>query len=376
MQHIKKLDSLRAIAAILVIFWHWIPVTSFINTFDNGAIGVNIFFVLSGFLISRILMTNRDEAQRLKNNKLVVFKNFYVRRALRIFPVYYFLVLLIFFFHKYLGAKFTRPEFINSVSYTINFYFFHLKHWGDLTVHFWSLAVEEQFYLLWPFVILFINKKYLIHGIIFFIMVGIVSQCLMQSQEFGHIPTYTCFDSFGLGALLAWITLYKPPSTVKLYKVLRVLSIVCVAILILQAIYGRWEHFPQRTVHSIIALWMITYVLLNRGKGWFSFSSFLNNRSLFFLGKISYGIYLYHVPVQWLGFMLSPFITKILPGFLRPYNGYFLFVINFFLLVLIAWLSWRIIEKPILGLKKYFDYQNEKQPDTENKTVALNSVSS
>jgi len=147
MQHIKKLDSLRAIAAILVILWHWIPTDNVINTFNNGAIGVNIFFVLSGFLITRILLTNRNEAEILNDNKLPVFKNFYARRALRIFPIYYLLVLLILLFHHYLGAKFSKAEFINSVAYTINFYFFKLEHWGDLTVHFWSLAVEEQFYL-------------------------------------------------------------------------------------------------------------------------------------------------------------------------------------------------------------------------------------
>src|SRR5215217_808830 len=102
MQHIKKLDSLRAIAAILVILWHWVPTDSLINTFDNGAIGVNIFFVLSGFLITRILLGNRNEAGIQSNNKLLVFKNFYARRALRIFPIYYLLIFLILLFHNYL----------------------------------------------------------------------------------------------------------------------------------------------------------------------------------------------------------------------------------------------------------------------------------
>ena len=322
MQHIKKLDSLRAIAAILVILWHWIPTDNVINTFNNGAIGVNIFFVLSGFLITRILLTNRNEAEILNNNKLPVFKNFYARRALRIFPIYYLLVLLILLFHHYLGAKFSKAEFINSVAYTINFYFFNLKHWGDLTVHFWSLAVEEQFYLFWPFIMLFVNRKYLVHAISLFIAVGVLTQCFIKVPEFGYIPTYTCFDSFGLGALLAWIIMYKPNLLGRLYNILCILSVLCIIVLISQINHGTWAYVPQRTIHSIIALWMITYVVLEKGKGWFSFSAFLNNKFLFFLGKISYGIYLYHVPVQWFGLILSRLINKYLPFSFQVY--YFL----------------------------------------------------
>lgn len=359
MQHIKKLDSLRALAAMLVILYHWLPADSIVNTFNNGAIGVNIFFVLSGFLITKILLQNRDEAEGKNNNRWSVYKNFYIRRALRIFPIYYLLAFLILVFHGYLHAKLGRSEFINTITYTINFHFFNNKYWGTLTTPFWSLAVEEQFYLMWPLIILFIQRKYIVHAIMLFIGVGVVSQCLVQDFQFGYIPTYTCLDSFGLGAGLSWIMLYKPDLLNKVYRYLSVLSIFSFIIVVAEVIYGDFSYFPQRTLHSIIALWMITYIILDKGRRRFSFSSFLDNKYLFFLGKISYGIYLYHIPIEWIGYRFAPLLKQYLPSpFVNQYQT-ILLLIDFTLLIFISWLSFKFIEKPILKMKKYFNYQED-----------------
>jgi peptidoglycan/LPS O-acetylase OafA/YrhL len=370
MQHIKKLDSLRAIAVLLVIMWHWLP-HGVINGVLNGAFGVNIFFVLSGFLITGILLANRDKAEKLKNPKLVVFKNFYIRRILRIFPVYYLLLLLLLIFHHYFRARLGRGEFISSLFYTSNFYFFKHKVWGTHTGHFWSLAVEEQFYLFWPFIILFINKKYLIHAICIFISIGVITQCFINDQ-FGYMPTYTCFDSFGLGALLAWMIKYKPQLLNTTYKIVSAIAVCCALTIISQIVFNWWLHLPLRTMHSVIALWMITYVVLQKGEKKISFSSFLNNRVFFFIGKISYGIYLYHIPIQRFGFVLSRFIKKTFPsGFMNDYTGQIVLVTNFCLLIFVSWLSWILVERPILSLKKYFDYQNKKQVTREEKMMAV-----
>jgi peptidoglycan/LPS O-acetylase OafA/YrhL len=103
---------------------------------------------------------------------------------------------------------------------------------------------------------------------------------------------------------------------------------------------------------------MITYVVMNKGKSRFSFSAFLNNKVLFFLGKISYGIYLYHLPLVWFALTLSPLINKYLPfHFVKQHHTYVLLLVEACLLILISWLSWKFIEKPTLRLKKYFDYQ-------------------
>jgi peptidoglycan/LPS O-acetylase OafA/YrhL len=98
MKYFKQLDSVRALAVILVMLSHWIPKDNLINKIPNGSIGVDVFFVLSGFLISRILFENRNKADRDNITKSVVFRDFYIRRALRIFPIYYLLILLILIF--------------------------------------------------------------------------------------------------------------------------------------------------------------------------------------------------------------------------------------------------------------------------------------
>lgn len=371
MQHVKKLDSLRAIAVLLVIIWHWLP-GSKINVFNNGALGVNIFFVLSGFLITGILLANRDKAEELKNKKISVFKNFYARRVLRIFPAYYLLIFLLVVCHHYFRARLTMGEFVNSIFYTTNFFSFYEKFWGTHTLHFWSLAVEEQFYLFWPFIILFVSRKYLVQVICIFIGIGIVSQCLITDSQFGYLPTYTCFDSFGLGALLAWIIIYKPQILNVTYRTLGILSILCILVIASQMIFDWWLQLPLRTMHSLIALWMIAYVVLKKGEGKLSFSTFLSNKLFFFLGKISYGLYLYHVPIQRFGFVMGRFFKRNFPsGFINDYNDEIVLVINFCLLILVSWLSWILVEKPILSLKKYFDYQNKKQLSAEKKIMAV-----
>ena len=105
MQYFKQLDSIRAIAVLLVIIHHWFPERNPINTYTGFFNGVDIFFVLSGFLITRILLENRNEAERQAQSKSRVIKSFFVRRVLRIFPIYYLLIFFtaLFFAHNRYG---------------------------------------------------------------------------------------------------------------------------------------------------------------------------------------------------------------------------------------------------------------------------------
>jgi len=356
MKYIKQLDSLRAIAAMLVIIWHWLPNSRHINALNNGSIGVNLFFVLSGFLITAILLKNRNEAERLQTNKLAVIKNFYARRALRIFPIYYLTILVIVLFQVRLGATLTHAELVNSLFYTSNFYILNAQQWPDLTTHFWSLAVEEQFYLLWPFVVLFIPKRYILPAILLFLGTGIVTECFITSPEFGFVATPTCFDAFGTGALLAWVSTYNTHLLKQAYSLLGILALLCLILLLAQIPYGVFAHVPQRMVQSVIAVWIIVFILLNHHKRKMPFGFVWNNKVLLFLGKISYGIYLYHLPILWFGFIWKPLFQ--LPFFSRFYP-WSLFALNFALLVCVAYLSWMVIEKPMLQFKKWFTYQKQ-----------------
>src|SRR5262245_16358318 len=152
--HYPGLDGLRGIAILLVILYHNFGFIPFLN---YGWLGVDLFFVLSGFLITEILLKTRTTTN--------YFKNFYTRRVLRIFPLYYLcLILVIVIF-----------PLIKNFPYDLSFYrenqvwfWFYLqnwmlifKQWNDSAIllnHFWSLAVEEQFYIVWPLLVLLIRK--------------------------------------------------------------------------------------------------------------------------------------------------------------------------------------------------------------------------
>jgi peptidoglycan/LPS O-acetylase OafA/YrhL len=162
MNYIKQLDSIRAIAVFFVIIWHWIPRNSLIENLHIGPFGVNIFFVLSGFLITRILLFNRSRAEASATSKTKVLKHFYSRRMLRIFPVYYLTILFAIVLNHWLSLGVTTNEIVSNLTYTSNFFIYGTKAWPLSSLHFWSLAVEEQFYLAWPFINIILSQKILV----------------------------------------------------------------------------------------------------------------------------------------------------------------------------------------------------------------------
>lgn len=361
MKYIKQLDSIRAIAVILVIISHWIPSTNLINRILNGAIGVDIFFVLSGFLISKILFDNRNKAEELNISKSTLLKNFYVRRTLRIFPIYYLTIFALLLFSKSTGTN-IQSAFVYFVTYTSNFYFFNIQGWDGMVSHLWSLAVEEQFYLIWPWIILFSNKKYFLHIISIFIFIGVLSQYLMSGVKMSSVLTFTCFDAFGLGAILSWIITYSNDKLKKFYFIISIVSAISFFFFLLGLIQNKWTFIPLRTIVSLITLWIITYIVIYHNTNSLKFKFILNNRVLIFLGKISYGLYLYHniIPSTLNSKIINIYINPLLPDLLyKKYWGQLFLLENTILLVVISWLSFIFIEKRFLNLKKYFEYQKE-----------------
>jgi peptidoglycan/LPS O-acetylase OafA/YrhL len=359
MKYIKQLDSIRAIAVLLVIIWHWIPRTTIISKLHTGGLGVDIFFVLSGFLITQILLDNRNKAENLQASRKNVLKNFYVRRVLRIFPIYYLTILVILLLNHRLSLFVTKSEIWADLTYTNNFYAYFKKLWPVASPHFWSLAVEEQFYLLWPLLMLFIPKKFLFASITGFIMIGVVSQLLISDYEFGYVLTNTCFDCFGTGALLAYMMVYKPYALSKFHKLISGLAIIGLLVLALDWRYNLSIRFG-RFVHAILSTWIIGYILIFKDRKTVLIQ-LLSNKVLMNVGKVSYGIYLYHVLYMYIGFKLWDWYVFPYLTFIRSeYLAWIFLLVNFWILYFIAWLSWKFIEIPFLSLKKRFKYQQVK----------------
>lgn len=173
------------------------------NKLALGHWGVRMFFVLSGFLITGILIKCRDSIDQSRKDQWLIIKNFYIRRCLRLMPIYYLTILVtsILFFSE------VKPLLIWHLTYTSNFYFFW-HQWEPYTSHFWALAVEQQFYLVWPFLILLTPRKYIAKLISITILIGPLFRLLMvilgySNGDREYLLIFACLDSLGLGSLLS-----------------------------------------------------------------------------------------------------------------------------------------------------------------------------
>jgi len=371
MKNIKGLDTLRAFAVFFVIIEHfgvWFDDTSTSGKIiryiliPDGGFGVDLFFVLSGFLITSILFKARRDAQN--NKPLIIIKNFFIRRALRIFPIYY-LLLFVLFLVKYPGIK----EHMGYYStYTANFLFYRTNAWNSFS-HTWTLDVEEQFYLLWPWLIIFIKERYFKYVAFICIATGIISTYIAIVQ--GHIApflVFNCIDAFAIGGLYAWARLGVAEN--KKFETIIKRVVVVVAL----GIYFYWKVTPQFTdypvyglflvkvVNSIIAVWLIILVVNNRSE-WVA-KYILGNRFLNFIGKISYGIYLYHY-VYIVGYCNE--VNHLLYQVTLPYprinktihDHHVDYWIQVSAIIIIATLSYKLIEQPLLKFKKKFNYSEK-----------------
>ena len=359
MKYVKQLDSLRAIAVILVMINHWITYR-FINNIPTGKIGVDVFFVLSGFLITRILFNSRENAESGNASKSRPLKNFFIRRALRIFPIYYLTLFVLLIFHESTETN-IQSAFGWFITYTSNFYFIKLGNWDGMISHLWSLSVEEQFYLVWPWLMLFVNKKYLRAVIIGFIITGIAGGYLTSGSKVDYIYTFACFDAFGLGALLAWHITYRPETLKKFFSRLSVFAGLAAVLFIAGLVQQNWKYVPLRTLNATIALWFITYIMTYAENGKLRFKFIFNNPVLIYLGKISYGIYLFHNFIPDINLnIINVYFNPLLPDVLyKTYWNYLFLAENILLVIIISSLSYVLIEKRFLNLKKYFEYSGD-----------------
>jgi peptidoglycan/LPS O-acetylase OafA/YrhL len=375
MYYIKSLDSLRAIAVFAVIFDHWALVLehgnyvpSFLHSIPFGTIGVTAFFVLSGFLITGILIDSKKMIESKKLSLKKAFKIFYIRRTLRIFPIYYILLITLLLFAPYL-FKFDSKSYLWLFGYMTNFFLYFRADWIGDFMPLWSLGVEEQFYLFWPFIILLVRPKYLLTSIISLILIGVFSRIYFEYLSspsfyrggFYIFTTPTCFDSFGFGALLAYFVKNNMIND-KIKAILKYSSMASFVILILIISLLKFptptQNIGYRFLISVITL-QIIIMLFNKNK----FSKWFENPITVYLGKISYSLYLFHnfLPniYQKLNYY---FISKNLKipftnySWLPYVGGGKQFFLYLFILIILSTLSWFLIEKPINKLKNKFEY--------------------
>jgi peptidoglycan/LPS O-acetylase OafA/YrhL len=344
--YIPQLDTLRAFAVIGVINWHWLK-----GGWSFGGTGVILFFVLSGYLITGILLKAKYNSENSISAKIYTLKNFIARRTLRIFPLY-FLFISVFI----LGLKNiqnVQDYWIWYYLYASNILFF-LKQ-GFLSVllnHTWSLAVEEQFYLFWPLIILFVPRKDELKIILGFILLGPISRIVFSFLNLWDNTLLTTYlDCLAGGGLLAYLQLN--PSTMKGFGQLKrfipyAISILGAFVIYVYYMHQAYFHIVTNMLYALTTCLILYQLTSNYHQKW---NFIFRNPALIFLGKISYGLYIYHKVIPW---ALTWTMSKI--GFEMSQNLYINYMLYWIVLIPICYISYHYFEQPFNKLKRHFTY--------------------
>ena len=373
---IKGLDGLRGIAFLMVYFFH-------IHWNQWGWPGVQLFFVLSGFLITGILLDMKESLPAKP-----YFIKFYGRRILRIFPLYYFYLIVMWILTAWAISANFYPEpmhvYQNEMKYAATYvydFYFALDRYipSFFLTHFWTLAVEEQFYLIWPLFIFLVPRQHMqkafwsviilapllrlltlvLHGMDAFSFLRNNVALVAYSLPFSHL------DAFAMGALLTLVRIPKAKGI--FYASLIALPLIGLATDYLAT--GQWKDvtlaslgWPITMPYGNKFIWGYTLVnglcaVLLYGVarlGWFT--RLLEWPPLRYLGKISYGMYVYHFALIWLmGTLFGQNLTE-------PFSPW-LALLTFAVVWVVAALSFQWMEKPIMDLKDRF-FEVAEQPKT------------
>lgn len=349
-EYFKQLDALRCYAVFSVIFGH-MPLLDlgshhFLTILYGYVPGVPVFFCISGFLISTIIINN---FQTLHVNNFL--KSFYARRFLRIFPIYYLTLLLLFI----VNIDNYRSWFLYDLFYVSNIKMgLNGSFDGTIAPHFWSLAVEEQFYLFWPFLLMAFRKKYAIHVIIALIVIG-VTVTIASGFSFFFARTLTALCYLGSGALLAWLYARYRSQVVAQAKYLTGILWFFLVLVIAESLQ---LVSPSQLVHFFISITIIPVVVLTFSLGFESriLKAILENKLILYLGKISYGLYLYHLFAIYPALVIRQVFGLSILEVPEVMQGF-----KIILTILIAMLSWELFERKMNGLKRYFNYSFPKK---------------
>jgi peptidoglycan/LPS O-acetylase OafA/YrhL len=335
-------DGLRAIAFVLVFFSHKI---SFAQVDPYGEVGVWLFFALSGFLITRILAGEREEIERGRSTALDSLRRFYIRRTARIFPPYYALLAIISVVWLLVPIDFFwRTEKLAYATFTTNFLVGSRGLWVGNFGHFWTLAIEEQYYLFFAPLVLFMPRKYTMTLCLALILSAVVTKTVLVAQGVSSITAgVNSIVNFGLLSVggVAGLNAHRrlPPWSTGGVAQFAVLA-TFVALAPLFGSDAKWLIFAKLSV--VLPAFLLIQIAQGQ-RSWFV--GLLHWSPLRDLGRISYGAYLLHNLIY-----LAPLISGIPPKTMIFGPSWVLFTVaEFVSTIAIATLSWRYMEKPIIA---------------------------
>jgi peptidoglycan/LPS O-acetylase OafA/YrhL len=354
-EHLDQLDTLRAFAVTAVLIRHfWADLQPGL---DLGARGVHLFFVLSGFLITGILLRSRVLVEDAGRGTGLAIRRFYIRRFLRIFPIYY-LVLAVTWA---IGLPDVRSGILWHLLYGSNILFAIKNQWTLTTSHLWSLSVEEQFYLIWPLLMFLVPRHFLKTLIVAFVLTGPLFRVAGYFSGLNWIALQTLlpasFDSLGAGAWLAWIYARPSAETLRYRGQVDRIALLAIPVALVTWISGATGWWPraewlrlafETTAWAFLGVWVIDRAA--RGVGGPA-GRILSFKPLVYLGRISYGVYLIHLFVPDVLYRVTTATN--LP---YPTTAPVAFLVFSAITVGLAAISWHSYEGPINRLKRRFPY--------------------
>jgi len=368
MKRIPQIDGLRALAILLVISFHYInnqltDAVSVIAKFfyfitSFGWAGVDLFFVLSGFLIGSILINNKEKGN--------YFSTFYIRRLVRIIPNYYFLIVVFIVISQI--NFFSTDYFVsgNNVIPTWS-YFFMVHNLYMAAIHnmgnsamsvTWSIGIEEQFYLIIPFVIYYLKPKLLPFLLICCIISANIFRLfhpILPSENFS-IAAYVLLpcrmDAISFGVLIAWINSnYNLTELVKKYYIK---IIACMFSIV--ALCGLLLFFYKDIGiirNSLFALFFSFAIVVGLAKPDSLYGNFLENKLFNWIGKISYSLYLFHYLILGIFIVIGDSIFINPTSLIRILISIFALAFSF----VFSWLVYKYLETPFVNVGKKVNYK-------------------
>ncbi|PWK26659.1 peptidoglycan/LPS O-acetylase OafA/YrhL [Arcicella aurantiaca] len=362
------LDFIRFFVVFFVLLHHWVSETPF----KFLPFASTVAFVLSAFLLTKGLLEEKNLISTNTKSNWIVIKAYFWRRSLRIFPIYYLLIIVAYLINW--KGEF-KSHSVYYFTFLQNFDMVRNSYSGVGIVHTWSIAVQEQFYLVLPFIVLFLSKKVIKYPFLIMVIVGILSRSyyffMQYPFRYNHFLTECTLDCFGIGGIIAILYIYYPKKFKKFLKkeiyfylvlIIYILSFILFTMnsnvdiyksgfytalelknRVLVEQHNNFYRVLERLFIPLLSIWLIGWGMFDMySHVW---NTIFKNRTILYLSKISYGIYLYHFPV----FLI---LRKILIYFKYNEHGFFAISTYFIFTILISSFSYYFFEKPIMDWNK------------------------